>query len=95
MKKKKSKHDMSHRKLEDKEKEKMVESIVDVSSRQLGYPLPEDVCHDGVLDFVRLAIVFNRVTDIEVDMGTFIGMPTPGMNIFIRKIFWRYWMPNG
>ncbi|XP_074381108.1 uncharacterized protein LOC141721863 [Apium graveolens] len=69
MNKKKRKHDMGHKKLEDKQKEKTLESIVDISSRQLGYPLPEDVCHDGVLEFVRLAIAFDRVTDIEVDMG--------------------------
>lgn len=28
-----------------------------------------DVCHDGVLEFVRLAVMFYRVTDIEVDLG--------------------------
>lgn len=50
-------------------KNKMLESIVDVSSRQLGYPLQEDVCHEGVLDFVPCAIIFGRVTDTEVDMG--------------------------
>ncbi|KAK1385469.1 hypothetical protein POM88_023204 [Heracleum sosnowskyi] len=69
MKKKTNKHDVADKKLEDKQKEKTLESIVDVSSRPLGYPLPEDICHDGVLEFVRLAVLFDRVTDIEVDMG--------------------------
>lgn len=40
MNKKKRKHDMGRKKLGDKEKEKMMESIADISSRQLGYPLP-------------------------------------------------------
>ncbi|KAK1376931.1 hypothetical protein POM88_033124 [Heracleum sosnowskyi] len=69
MKKKTNKHDVAHKKLEDKQKEKTLESIVDVPSRQLSYPLPEDICHDGVLEFVRLAVLFDRVSDIEVDMS--------------------------
>ncbi|KAL6518119.1 hypothetical protein OROMI_033820 [Orobanche minor] len=54
-----------------KDKEKTVESIADVSSRQLGYPLPQDVSHDGVVELVRLAVMFDRVTDIEIEMGSF------------------------
>lgn len=69
MNKKKRKHDMGRKKLGDKEKEKMMESIADISSRQLGYPLPEDVCNDEILDFVRFAFGSDLVTDIEVDMG--------------------------
>ncbi|KAK1405422.1 hypothetical protein POM88_005027 [Heracleum sosnowskyi] len=69
VKQKTNKHDVAHKKLKDKRKEKTLESIIDVSSRQLGYPLPEDICHDGVLEFVRLAVLFDRVIDIEVDMG--------------------------
>ncbi|KAL6532728.1 hypothetical protein OROGR_013688 [Orobanche gracilis] len=67
----KSKHSMGLENLNDPEKEKTVESITDVSSRQLGYPLPEDVSHDGVLEVVRLVVIFDRVTDIEVDTGPF------------------------
>lgn len=51
--------------------EKTVESTVGMTSRQLGYPLSQDVRHDGVLDFVRLAIRFDRATDIEVKMGPY------------------------
>ncbi|KAL6557058.1 hypothetical protein OROHE_006934 [Orobanche hederae] len=54
-----------------KDKEKTVESIADVSSRQLGYPLPQDVSHDGVVELVRLAMMFDRVTDIEIEMDSF------------------------
>ncbi|WOG86092.1 hypothetical protein DCAR_0205290 [Daucus carota subsp. sativus] len=57
------------KKLEDKHKEKTVKSNAGVSSRPLGYPLRGDVCHDGVLDIVRLAIKFEPCTDIEVYMG--------------------------
>ena len=57
------------KKLEDKHKEKTVKSNAGVSSRPLGYPLRGDVCHDGVLDIVRLAIRFEHCTDIEVSMG--------------------------
>ncbi|KAL6499861.1 hypothetical protein OROGR_027771 [Orobanche gracilis] len=71
MNKEKSKHSMGHENLNDPEKEKTVESITGVSSRQLGYPLPEDVSHDGVLEVVRLVVMFDRVTDIEVDTGPF------------------------
>lgn len=84
MNKKISKHDTGYKKIEDKEKEKMMESVVDISSRQLGYPLPEDICHDGVLDFVRLAIVFDLVTDIEVDMGA-VYWNTGPWNEYIHK----------
>lgn len=76
-KKNKKKYDISHDKLKDKAKEKTVESGVDICSRQLGYPLQEDTCHDGVLEFVRLAVVFNRVTDIEVDMGVLYWNANP------------------
>ena len=70
---------MGQKKLEDKENrkhavkenEKTSESIGYVSSRQLGYPLIDDIGHDGVLEFVRLAIQFDRVTDIQVDMGPY------------------------
>ncbi|KAL6550437.1 hypothetical protein OROMI_020925 [Orobanche minor] len=48
-----------------------LESIADVSSRQLGYPLPQDVSHDGVVELVRLVVMFDRVTDIEIEMGSF------------------------
>ncbi|KAL8116487.1 hypothetical protein AgCh_022847 [Apium graveolens] len=68
MNKKKIMHVKGHKKFEEKQKEKTVESVVDVSSKQLGYPLPQDVYHDGVLDFVRLAVVFDRVIDIQVEM---------------------------
>ncbi|KAL6506217.1 hypothetical protein OROGR_024398 [Orobanche gracilis] len=71
MNKEKCKHSMGHENLNDPEKEKIVESITGVSSRQLGYPLPEDVSHDGVLEVVRLVVMFDRVTDIEVDTGPF------------------------
>ncbi|KAL6579887.1 hypothetical protein OROMI_007911 [Orobanche minor] len=71
MNKEKSKHSMGHENLNYPEKEKTVESIAGVSSRQLGYPLPEDVSHDGVLEVVRLVVMFDRVTDIEVDTGPF------------------------
>lgn len=57
------------KKMEDKPKEKTVQSNVGVSSRPLGYPLRGDVFHEGVLDFVRLAIKFKHFTDIEVYMG--------------------------
>ena len=68
-----------HKKLDDKEnnklahkvKEKTRESVVGVSSRKLGYPLPGDICDDAVLDFVRLAVKFNRVTDVVVHMGNY------------------------
>ncbi|KAL6531455.1 hypothetical protein OROMI_027818 [Orobanche minor] len=69
MNKEKSKHSMGHENLKDPEKERIVESIDGVSSRQLGYPLPEDVSHDGVLEVVCLVVMFDRVTDIEVDTG--------------------------
>ncbi|KAK1371318.1 hypothetical protein POM88_037410 [Heracleum sosnowskyi] len=59
------------KKPEDKQKEKTVESNIVVSSRPLGYPLPDDVCHDGVMQIVRVAIVLERVTDIEVHMGPY------------------------
>ncbi|KAL6585909.1 hypothetical protein OROMI_002553 [Orobanche minor] len=71
MNKEKSKHSMGHENLKDPEKERTVESIAGVSSRQLGYPLLEDVSHDGVLEVVRLVVMFDRVTDIDVDMGPF------------------------
>ncbi|KAK1382132.1 hypothetical protein POM88_019867 [Heracleum sosnowskyi] len=58
-------------KLEIKRRQKTSESIGYVSSRQLGYPLLNDVGHDGVLVFVRLAIMFDRVTNIQVDMGPY------------------------
>ncbi|KAK1384461.1 hypothetical protein POM88_022196 [Heracleum sosnowskyi] len=63
--------DKENKKLADKEKAKTSESIGYVSSRQLGYPLLNDVGHDGVLEFVRLAIMFDRVTNIQVDMGPY------------------------
>ncbi|KAK1372738.1 hypothetical protein POM88_028931 [Heracleum sosnowskyi] len=59
------------KKPEDKQKEKIVESNIVVSSRPLGYPRPDDVCHDGVMQIVRVAIVLERVTDIEVHMGPY------------------------
>ncbi|KAL6511357.1 hypothetical protein OROHE_020439 [Orobanche hederae] len=71
MNKEKSKHSMGHENLKDPEKERTLESIAGVSSRQLGYPLPEDVSHNGVLEVVRLVVMFDRVTDIEVDTGPF------------------------
>ncbi|KAL6508939.1 hypothetical protein OROHE_021498 [Orobanche hederae] len=71
MNKEKSKHSMGHENLKDPENQRTVESIAGVSSRQLGYPLPEDVSHDGVLEVVRLVVMFDRVTDIDVDMGPF------------------------
>ena len=79
MNKEKAKHAMGQKKLEDKENrkhavkenEKTSESIGYVSSRKLGYPLIDDIGHDGVLEFVRLAIRFDRVTDIQVDMGPY------------------------
>ncbi|KAL6527971.1 hypothetical protein OROHE_014921 [Orobanche hederae] len=71
MNKEKSKHSMGHENLKDPEKERTLESIAGVSSKQLGYPLPEDVSHDGVLEVVRLVVMFDRVTDIQVDMGPF------------------------
>lgn len=56
----------------DKEKEKTLESITGASSKQLGYPLTGDVSHDGtVLELVRLVVKYDRVTDIEVEMGPF------------------------
>ncbi|XP_074363751.1 uncharacterized protein LOC141704410 isoform X1 [Apium graveolens] len=58
-------------KVKDKEREKTVESIAAVSSKQLGYPLAQDVSHDGVVEMVRLAIVFNRVSYVEIEMGPF------------------------
>ncbi|KAL6570262.1 hypothetical protein OROMI_014776 [Orobanche minor] len=64
-------HSVGHENLKDPEKERTLESIAGVSSKQLGYPLPEDVIHDGVLEVVRLVVMFDRVTDIEVDMGPF------------------------
>ncbi|KAK1405319.1 hypothetical protein POM88_004924 [Heracleum sosnowskyi] len=51
-----------------KRRKKIVDSVVGLSSRQLGYPLPLDVCHDGVMDFDCFTIRFDRVTDIEVKM---------------------------
>lgn len=69
--KEKSKNVIGQEKLKEKQKEKTVESIGVVSSKQLGYPLPQDVCHDGVLEMVRLAIVFGRVTDIQIEMGPY------------------------
>ncbi|KAK1401203.1 hypothetical protein POM88_000808 [Heracleum sosnowskyi] len=59
------------KKPEDKQKEKTVESNIVVSSRPLGYPLPDDVCHDVVMEIVRVAIVLERVTDVEVHMGPY------------------------
>ncbi|KAL8089651.1 hypothetical protein AgCh_039222 [Apium graveolens] len=64
MNKKKITHAKGHKKFEEKQKEKTVESVVDVSSKQLGYPLPQDVCHD-------LAFVFDRVIDIQVEIGPY------------------------
>ncbi|KAL6560911.1 hypothetical protein OROHE_006088 [Orobanche hederae] len=58
MNKEKSKHSMGYENLNDPEKEKTVESIAGVSSIQLGYPLPEDVSHDGVLEVVRLVVMY-------------------------------------
>ncbi|KAK1387183.1 hypothetical protein POM88_015361 [Heracleum sosnowskyi] len=63
--------DKENKKLADKEKAKTSESIGYVSSRQLGYPLLNDVGHDGVIEFVRLAIMFDRVTNIQVEMGPY------------------------
>uniref|UniRef100_A0A165A182 Uncharacterized protein n=1 Tax=Daucus carota subsp. sativus TaxID=79200 RepID=A0A165A182_DAUCS len=68
-----------HKKLDDKENNKLAhkvnektrESVVGLSSRKLGYPLPGDICDDAVLDFVRLAVKFNRVTDVVVHMGNY------------------------
>ncbi|KAL6582373.1 hypothetical protein OROMI_006387 [Orobanche minor] len=71
MNKEKSKHSMDRENLKDPEKERTVESIVGVSSRQLGYPLPGYVSHDGVLEVVRLVVMFDRITNIEVDTGSF------------------------
>ncbi|XP_074334299.1 uncharacterized protein LOC141671823 isoform X2 [Apium graveolens] len=63
--------DKENHKHADREKEKPSESIIHISSKQFGYPLLEDVCHDGVLEFVHLAILFDRVTDIQVEMRPF------------------------
>lgn len=63
------KHGMNHKKKpDDIQKEKTVESNIVVSSRPLGYPLLDDACHDGVMEIVRVAIVLERVTDVEVPM---------------------------
>lgn len=62
--------DKVNQKHADRKKEKTSESIIHVSSRQFGYPLLEDVCH-GVLEFVRLTIMFDRITDIQVEMGPY------------------------
>ncbi|KAK1372694.1 hypothetical protein POM88_028887 [Heracleum sosnowskyi] len=40
-------------------------------AKGIGHPLPDDVCHDGVMQIVRVAIVLERVTDIEVHMGPY------------------------
>ncbi|KAK1403736.1 hypothetical protein POM88_003341 [Heracleum sosnowskyi] len=71
--KEKGKCGIGQEKVKDKEneKEKTLESTGVVSSRQLGYPLSQDVCHDGVVELVRVAIVFDRVTDIHLEMGPF------------------------
>ncbi|KAK1399225.1 hypothetical protein POM88_009088 [Heracleum sosnowskyi] len=71
--KEKGKCGIGQEKVKDKEneKEKTLESTGVVSSRQLGYPLSQDVCHDGVVELVRVAIVFDRVTDIQIEMGPF------------------------
>ncbi|KAL1826660.1 hypothetical protein ACET3Z_005072 [Daucus carota] len=79
MNKERVQHAKEHKKIDDKEnnklahkvKEKTRESVVGVSSRKLGYPLPGDICDDAVLDFVRLAVKFNRVTDVVVHMGNY------------------------
>ncbi|WOG86065.1 hypothetical protein DCAR_0205262 [Daucus carota subsp. sativus] len=79
MNKERVQHAKEHKKMDDKEnnklahkvKEKTRESVVGVSSRKLGYPLPGDICDDAVLDFVRLAVKFNRVTDVVVHMGNY------------------------
>ncbi|KAL6566595.1 hypothetical protein OROMI_014999 [Orobanche minor] len=94
MNKEKSKHSMGHENLKDPEKERTVESIAGVSSRQLGYPLPEDVSHDGVLEVVRLVVMFDRVTDIDVDMGPFWNAD-PWTEHINKENVWRYWIPNG
>ncbi|KAK1371528.1 hypothetical protein POM88_037620 [Heracleum sosnowskyi] len=66
----KNKNAIRQEKVKDKEKEKAVEST-GVSSKQLGYPLPQDVSHDGVLELVRVAVMLDRVTDLEIEMGPF------------------------
>ncbi|KAK1360602.1 hypothetical protein POM88_045076 [Heracleum sosnowskyi] len=66
----KNKNAIRQEKLKDKEKEKIVEST-GVSSKQLGYPLPQDVSHDGVSELVRVAVMLDRVNDLEIEMGPF------------------------
>lgn len=58
-------------KVKGKEKEKTVESITVMSSRELGYPLPQYVSHDGVVELVRLVVMLDRVTDIKIQMRPF------------------------
>ncbi|KAK1370775.1 hypothetical protein POM88_036867 [Heracleum sosnowskyi] len=57
--KEKLKHAMGQNKIEDKENKKLADKEKAKTS------------HDGVLEFVRLAIMFDRVTNIQVDMGPY------------------------
>ncbi|KAK1377417.1 hypothetical protein POM88_024161 [Heracleum sosnowskyi] len=54
----KNKNAIRQEKVKDKEKQKLVEST-GVSSKQLGYPLPQDVSHDGVSELVLNEQWFN------------------------------------